>query len=356
MPHRRWPTLTLLCLLLLVALGTAAVPFFLPKPAQVELRLLDASFDQPLGGLPVQVTDLRTGRSRSGTVQADGAVGHFDLHRLRSGLVELEVQVQGFRPSQVSVEVPPLSRLPVNLNLTSIFGRVRITVVDARSKAPLTQARLSRQEGEVLQVSGPTTLLLPAGRHPLRAEAPGHCPGLREVTVAEGEDVEILLPLSPVLNSVEAARVVLDWDESPRDIDAHFLLEGATIPVSKPHVYFGAKKGSADDDTLFAELDVDHTNSEGFETMTLYHGVPGTFRYFLHHYAGEGTLGTSQATIAVATQGCKQKLYHVAQDCSLKFWSVVDLHITAGKVNILERNHCSNAAPRRWRRRKGKER
>ncbi|MCH9647693.1 MAG: hypothetical protein K0U98_05595 [Deltaproteobacteria bacterium] len=353
MQRSRWPMLTLLFFLLLLAGAGAAVPFFLPKPAQVELLLKDVSFGQNLGGVSVAVTDLRSGRVISGTPVDEGSLARLVFPRLPSGQVELEVQAEGFRPAPVSFEALPLERRQVEVGLRSMSSRVLVSVVNARTEKPISMVRLVSQEGEEFLTGGPFTLILPAGKHSLQAEASGFCAGSREISLEEGSDVEFSLPLSPVLEVEEAARLVLDWAENPRDLDAHVLLENPGLPTNKRHVYFGKKEGKANSGEIYGRLDVDHTRSEGFETVTLYHRVSGTYRYLVNRYAGTGTLGASQATVAITTRGCKQKIYHVPETCQGPFWSVADLKVDATSVDILERNECISEGPKEWRRGKG---
>jgi hypothetical protein len=88
-------------------------------------------------------------------------------------------------------------------------------------------------------------------------------------------------------------RIVLRWNEDPRDLDSHLWLPAAT-PY---HIYF-ANEGASDVHP-FAELDHDDVTSFGPETITISDLLPGTYLYAVHLFAGAGTIGTSEAEVKI---------------------------------------------------------
>lgn len=350
MARSRPVTITALLLVLMLGLGPLVVHFFVPAPAALELELHDATFGDHLAGKSVKVVDDAYGRKRTAQVEVVDNREIVQFLPLPSGPLHLRVETDGFQPVSLPIELPPLGKRRASLDLESLSGRLHVTVVDATTLEAIPTAVLS-PSGEPRSDEFGQTLLLPAGVHRLNAQAAGYCQGEQEVRITAGQELEIQLPISPELTSIEAARAVLDWAENPRDLDAHILLETTEVEVPKPHVYFSHKKGTTATGETYAELDVDYVHSEGFETMTLSSRVPGTYRYFVHLYAGEGTLGTSGATVRVSTRGCKQKTYRVPSDCIGRFWNVVDIRV-GETVDILERRECSDEPPRRWMSRK----
>lgn len=93
-------------------------------------------------------------------------------------------------------------------------------------------------------------------------------------------------------------RVILTWGQNPRDIDSH-LTGPAADAASRWHVYYGNKQAGD-----MCALDVDDTSSFGPETVTCpptgntsTNLRPGVYRYSVHHYAGEATIGASSANV-----------------------------------------------------------
>ena len=88
-------------------------------------------------------------------------------------------------------------------------------------------------------------------------------------------------------------RVVLAWDENPRDLDTHLWLP----PASPYHVAYYAKGSQTQHP--YAELDIDDTSSFGPETLTIAQLQEGTYLYAVHLFAGSGTIATSGAVVKV---------------------------------------------------------
>lgn len=74
--------------------------------------------------------------------------------------------------------------------------------------------------------------------------------------VAKGPSNGLTYALSPIMKQLDGLRVVLSWDENPRDLDSHISYPGN-------HIYYVNKKGTK------AHLDVDDTDSYGPETITI---------------------------------------------------------------------------------------
>ncbi len=92
-------------------------------------------------------------------------------------------------------------------------------------------------------------------------------------------------------------RIVLTWNEHPRDVDLH--IEGPRENGGTFHTYFSSMEYS-EGDMVVCMLDVDDTTSYGPETITLLatnHDEP--YYCYLHRYAGNGTLASSGATLNI---------------------------------------------------------
>lgn len=78
--------------------------------------------------------------------------------------------------------------------------------------------------------------------------------------------------MSPVMRQLDGMRIVLSWDATPLDLDAHLV-----FPSN--HVYFNEPKGAD------ATLDVDHRVGYGPETVTLLDRHPGQrYVYAVHDF------------------------------------------------------------------------
>ena len=79
--------------------------------------------------------------------------------------------------------------------------------------------------------------------------------------------------MSPVLENLDSLRVVLQWDDQPKDMDLHAYFEGS-------HIFFRQKDGDA------ANLDVDDTDGFGPETITIKKRKNGQkYVFFVHTFS-----------------------------------------------------------------------
>ncbi len=86
--------------------------------------------------------------------------------------------------------------------------------------------------------------------------------------------------VSPELEP-QQIRIVLDWADRPRDLDAHLIKEGGY------HISYRDTR-SSDDGT--AQLDRDDTNGNGPETITINEmSVNDSYTYLVHDYSNDGS-------------------------------------------------------------------
>lgn len=143
------------------------------------------------------------------------------------------------------------------------------------------------------------TSALDYGYYTLEASKEGYVTGYKNIlvsnsdTISMGQDV-VLSPIGSIGSS--QYRVVLTWDENPRDLDSH--VEGKLENGSSFHVYYG-HKSQYDGEIEVCNLDVDDTTSYGPETITLNTTPDAPYYYYIKRYAGSGTVGTSGAQINV---------------------------------------------------------
>ncbi|MES2939764.1 MAG: hypothetical protein V4864_18930 [Pseudomonadota bacterium] len=91
-------------------------------------------------------------------------------------------------------------------------------------------------------------------------------------------------------------RVILTWGVNPGDLDSH--MTGPNADTSRFHIFYADKSSGG-----LCKLDVDDTTSYGPETITCpatnTSGTlrPGIYRYGVHHYSGDSTIGNSGANV-----------------------------------------------------------
>lgn len=117
--------------------------------------------------------------------------------------------------------------------------------------------------------------------------------------------------ISPVLAS-DQIRIVLRWNTSPRDLDSHLI--GPVSNNRKAHVYFEEAKYRMDSTSI--TLDVDDTNGEGPETITLTKASNGLYSYYVHDFTNAGktnsnALANSMASVEVYVGNQAAKVFNV---------------------------------------------
>ncbi len=121
--------------------------------------------------------------------------------------------------------------------------------------------------------------------------------------------------LSPVMKNLDGMRVVLTWGEDPADLDLHVAYQGN-------HVFFDGKRG------VDANLDIDHTDSYGPETITLDRKHQGqTYVFAVHDFSDRddpeaAALSNSQAKVFVYIGQSLVRTYDVPQHQAGNLWTV----------------------------------
>jgi uncharacterized protein YfaP (DUF2135 family) len=120
--------------------------------------------------------------------------------------------------------------------------------------------------------------------------------------------------ISPVMNSLDGMRIVLNWGANPHDLDSHIVYPGN-------HIFFENKRGAD------ANLDVDNTTGFGPETITLTRKHVGErYVYAVHDFTDRNSpqtdrLGSSGAKVFVYVGQTLVKTYYVPAGNG-NLWSV----------------------------------
>lgn len=121
--------------------------------------------------------------------------------------------------------------------------------------------------------------------------------------------------LSPVMQNLDGLRVVLSWGAEPADLDLH-------VAYPDHHVFWRTRKGPD------ANLDIDHTDSYGPETITLERKHAGdTYVFAVHDYTDRAkpetsSLANSRAKVFVYIGKSLVRSYYVPKNQPGNLWTV----------------------------------
>ncbi|MDO5112394.1 MAG: lectin like domain-containing protein [Clostridia bacterium] len=187
------------------------------------------------------------------------------------------------------------------------YGTASGTIIDAFTGSGLSGVSLSFRSGwsngsvgSVLATTtsasnGAYSVNLPYGNYTLNASKSGYVSVAKNIVVQAGTTSSQDASMTPALTS-GTYRIVLTWGANPRDLDSHTygtLSSGTTF-----HKYY-ANRGTPqmDGSVQVCHLDVDDTDSYGPETTTLTPTTAHPYYFYVHQYAGSGTLATSEAQV-----------------------------------------------------------
>ncbi len=126
------------------------------------------------------------------------------------------------------------------------------------------------------------------------------------------------LVVSPVMD-ISQFRVVLDWEQQPLDLDAHF------VKANSYHISFRNTRVLADGTGM---LDRDDMDGFGPETITVEKiDANGNYAFFVHNYSahekpGSPNLSVSKATVRVYSGNRLLKTFQIPDNFTEKTWNV----------------------------------
>ena len=124
--------------------------------------------------------------------------------------------------------------------------------------------------------------------------------------------------VSPVLD-INQFRVVLDWGEKPKDLDAHF------VKANSYHISFQNTRVLSDGT---GRLDRDDMDGYGPETITIERiDANAEYSFFVHNFSAErnssaGPLSASNATVRVYADNRLLKTFQIPTFLNGKIWNV----------------------------------
>ncbi len=156
------------------------------------------------------------------------------------------------------------------------------------------------------------------GLYPVTFRASKYVPVDFNIEVMAGTLFFNRFSVSPLLD-VKFLRVVVDWDASPPDLDAHLTKQGS-FHLSYRHMRT-AEDGSG-------QLDRDAITGYGPETITLKEISPAAdYSYFIHNFSDRNTASTqnlsrSRATVKVFGDGRLLSVFEVPRNQTGTYWQV----------------------------------
>jgi hypothetical protein len=151
--------------------------------------------------------------------------------------------------------------------------------------------------------TGTYRLSLETGYYTVSAMKTDFIPASINVVSIGGATTNQGISLSPKLSN-DQLRVVLNWGESPWDLDLH-----ATGPDGlggRFHVFYNSSYFASGDSTVV--LDTDDRYSYGPETITITKAIPGVYQFSVHNYSNRGATPDSLDT-SLASSGAQVRVF-----------------------------------------------
>lgn len=139
-------------------------------------------------------------------------------------------------------------------------------------------------------------------------------------------------------------KIMLEWDESPRDLDSH-LVRLDENGKEEYHIWYGNRMAWDYNSQVAADLDWDDTDSYGPETTTIRKLKDGSYSFYIHNYSGnwDNTLSNSKAKVKIfkGNSTVPEKVFEVpAITSDDRYWCVFDLEVSddGQAIQVIEKN------------------
>lgn len=296
-----------------IALIRATSPNLISRPldftvswAKAQMQITDAISKADLVGATFEICETVTICSKVSSIESPG--GTYTLTLSPKAYHSIRISKQGYitanflnpvlYPEKLIV-LPQIELLP-DLQAQSI--KIRGRAVNALTGLPMGGAFISLYSGlnnttgtavatATTTESGEYTINLPFGYYTVLGEYSEFNPTVSIATIYSFIDQDLGdIVLNPLNSNTGQWRFILDWGDTPADLDSH--ITGPTATQERFNVYFAKKIYS--DAVTDVNLDVDDITSYGPETITLTKVTNGVVRYSVHDYTNRGK-STSEA-------------------------------------------------------------
>lgn len=302
-------------------------------------KVIDAANSTPIEGAHVKihngnrlVTDVRT--EADGTYKTDLVPGTYKVVVSYPNYITDTSNVTVNASNTTTFD----SRLQIVGNEYGGIGNVSGTITNALTGQPVSGLTLTirsgrnNTSGEVVQTlttneQGKYEVELPGGNYTLAMGGEGYITTSTNIIALGGlNKANQNATISPVGVLDDNIRVVLNWGQTPSDLDSH--LTGPMAEGGRFHVYYSNESYS--DSENEASLDVDITDSFGPETITVIKRLnEGTYTYAIHNYSDRGSsnlnLSNSNATVRIYSGNSLLGTYNVPINQEGNVWKVFEI-------------------------------
>lgn len=204
-------------------------------------------------------------------------------------------------------------------------GQLTLRFVNALNGEFVTGASVSiAEESYTTDFEGKVTFKTDIinGQIPVTFNKEGFISSEFELDIMVGTLFQNRVSVSPDMRP-ESIRIVLDWSEKPRDLDAHLIKENGY------HISYRNKRSSEDG---VAQLDRDDTNGNGPETITINKINQGeVYTYKVQNYSNKGDrrstalANMSRAVVRVYGDGRLLGVYRLENNRRGTEWTVFNI-------------------------------
>ncbi len=289
----------------------------------LEGTVLSYDGEVPVAGVTVNLTQngqvLTSAQTNAeGSYSITAAPGTYDLSLSKTGFIGANYSnVES--TAGVTTYIETIMQVPAGTANGAISGYVVNAVTGEFMPGVTLELRqgLNAQSGAVVATlttdeDGNYGYKGTPGYYTLTAKKDGFVPKVFSASMMSSkENVLSDVAISPKLEAGQV-RIVLRWNMTPADIDAH--LSGSFANGGTGHIYYSEKTYSSD--VCSMQLDVDDRDGGGPETITLARTSNGVYTYLVHDYTNKESsdsraLGESNATVEVYIGDGAAKVFNV---------------------------------------------
>lgn len=208
-------------------------------------------------------------------------------------------------------------------------GLYTLRFINAENGEPVTHATIEIQDFKTFTTDMEGKVRIPKkpdGVYPFQFEKQGFISEYNKFEIVANTIFHNRFSVSPVID-MGAIRIVLDWDDKPEDLDAHFVKEG------EYHISYREMKASNDGK---ARLDRDDKDGYGPETITVADiDEIAEYTYFVKDFSNKDAnnskaLSKSKAMVKIYGDGKLLNIWQLTEKQQGNSWTVFS--IINGKI------------------------
>lgn len=270
-------------------------------------------------------------------------------------LISCESNLSGQSSNLTSGDSETSSSSSSSTESSSATGTIIGKITDASDGSNLSDVSITLSSGETVTTDsiGEFSITgVSVGSISMTLSKSGYSNQTISVTVIEDQTTSASVSLLTTAFATNKITIILSWgatsNGAPADLDASLYVPVTSSSTTK--VNYSAKGNISS--SPFALLDVDDTNGDGPETITInYTGsslpYSRTYRYYVHNYSQGAqsqpeTFSSSSAVVRIYINGTLQNTFTVSSSNTNYYWHVFDI---SSDGSIVEQNQYSNSVP-----------